>query len=186
MFTALAKNTMLDALTPDRAGVMAKQANKAVTGVAATDLFTSAAHGYGAGDLVVFSALTGGAGLVAGRPYFVIASGLTANDFRVSTVPGGATIDITTALTAGTVNKFAEPGAPYARVVIAFAAASAGVRDDTTNGAVVTVPGGVNVDAECLWNNATGGLLLFNALTTAGDASNWTYTFTDAILQVTD
>jgi hypothetical protein len=81
------------------------EASKSVTGIAATDLFTSAGHGYLAGDEVSFSGLTGGTGINAGQIYFVIASGLTANDFRVSAARNGSTIDFTTNLTAGTVAR---------------------------------------------------------------------------------
>lgn len=77
----------------------------AVTAAAATDLFTRTAHGLAAGDAVRFTALTGGTGITAGKTYFVIASGITANDFRVSATLGGATIDVTSDLTAGTVHR---------------------------------------------------------------------------------
>jgi hypothetical protein len=79
--------------------------SKAVTGAAATDIFTSTAHGFVAGNEVRFSALTGGAGIVAGTSYFVIAANLTANTFQVSLTPGGATVDVTSNLTAGTVTR---------------------------------------------------------------------------------
>lgn len=74
-----------------------------VTGVAATDTFTSAAHGMTAGTPMSFFAITGGAGIVAGTTYYVIASGLTANEFKVSATLGGASINFTTDLTAGTI-----------------------------------------------------------------------------------
>jgi hypothetical protein len=48
--------------------------------------------------------LTGGAGLVINTIYYVIASGLTANDFRVSATVGGAELDVTTDLTDSTMN----------------------------------------------------------------------------------
>jgi hypothetical protein len=83
-------------------------AAKAVTGVAATDIFTSAAHGYAAGDRVVFTALTGGAGLVTKQAYYVIAANLAANTFQVSATPGGAAVDFTTDVTAGSVQANAE------------------------------------------------------------------------------
>lgn len=77
-----------------------------VTAVAATDLITKAGHGYSAGDRVVFSALTGGAGIVPGTRYFVRTTGLTTNDFTISlTGAGGAVVDITTDMTAGTVQR---------------------------------------------------------------------------------
>lgn len=81
---------------------------KAVTAIAATDLFTSTAHGYTAGTPVRFSSLTGGAGITPGTVYYVIASGLTTNDFKVSATVGGSTIDVTSNLTAGTVTARGE------------------------------------------------------------------------------
>jgi hypothetical protein len=80
-------------------------ASLAVTGVAATDIFTSTAHGYVAGDRVAFTALTGGAGLTTNREYYVIAANLAANTFQVSATPGGASVDFTTDVSAGTVRK---------------------------------------------------------------------------------
>lgn len=77
---------------------------KAVTGVAATDIFTSASHGYLAGQPVVFSGLTGGAGIGVGR-YYVIAANLATNTFQVSATPGGAALNFTTDLTVGTVTR---------------------------------------------------------------------------------
>lgn len=68
----------------------------AVTVVAATDLFTLANHGFVAGDTVRFrSDTTLPAGVTANTTYFVIASGLTTNAFKVSATLGGATIDVT-------------------------------------------------------------------------------------------
>lgn len=73
------------------------------TGVAATNLIsTSAVHGLVAGSRVTFSSLTGGAGLVTGTTYYVIASGLTTTAFKVSLTSGGTEVDFTTALTAAT------------------------------------------------------------------------------------
>jgi hypothetical protein len=92
-------------LTGQRVVGSVSEPGKAVTGVASTDLFTSAGHGYLIGDRVRFSGLTGGAGITAGLDLFVIASGFTANTFRVSTTKLGATIDVTTDLTAGTVSR---------------------------------------------------------------------------------
>lgn len=60
----------------------------------------SQAHGFAADDRVVFEVieqLTIPAGLTAGTIYFVIATGLTTDAFRVATTSGGAAIDITAA-----------------------------------------------------------------------------------------
>lgn len=64
---------------------------------------TAANHGFQAGDAIVFTALTGGAGLVVGRRYYVIAANLAATTFQVALTPGGAAIDFTTNITAGSV-----------------------------------------------------------------------------------
>lgn len=66
------------------------------TATASTNLVTKATHGLIAGDRLYFTLLTGGAGLALNTSYYVIASGLTANDFKVSLSPGGAEVDITT------------------------------------------------------------------------------------------
>ncbi len=76
-------------------------------GVTANDIF-SPAHGLAAGNSVLFWA-TIGAGLPTGlsedTEYFVIATGLTTDAFRVSTTLGGSAVDIT-AIGDGDVQKF--------------------------------------------------------------------------------
>ena len=68
------------------------------TAVAATNLLTSNGHGLLAGEPVRFTTTgTLPAGLSLATTYYVIASGLTANDFKVSATVGGAEIDITDA-----------------------------------------------------------------------------------------
>lgn len=66
---------------------------------------TSGAHSLSAGDQVVFSALTGGLGLTTNRIYYVIAANLASTTFQVSTTSGGAAVDFTTDITAGTALK---------------------------------------------------------------------------------
>jgi len=76
-------------------------------------------HGFRVGDQVEFIRLTGGTGL-SGRPissinaaarssqptrYFVIASGLTRNAFKVSTTAGGSAVNISADATAGWVRR---------------------------------------------------------------------------------
>jgi hypothetical protein len=58
----------------------------------------SVAHGLAANDRVEFEVIEGltvPTGLTAGTLYFVIATGLTTDAFRVSTTQGGAAVDIT-------------------------------------------------------------------------------------------
>lgn len=77
-----------DAVSPDSSNVF--------TAVAATDLLTTAGHGLVAAVPVRFTT-TGilPAGLALATTYYVIASGLTANDFKVSATLGGSAVDIT-------------------------------------------------------------------------------------------
>jgi hypothetical protein len=92
-------------VTVSNAGISLPTGGGAVTGTAATDLFSRTGHGFVANDAVRFTGLTGGAGITPGKTYYVIAAGLTANVFAVSATLGGATIDFTTDLTAGTVSR---------------------------------------------------------------------------------
>jgi hypothetical protein len=73
----------------------------AVTGDAATDVITATGHIYTANQTVIFSAITGGAGLSANTVYFV--RNPSGNTFQLSTTSGGAAINFTTNITAGTV-----------------------------------------------------------------------------------
>jgi len=63
----------------------------------ATDTFAYAAHGLTAGREVVYynGGGTSATGLTSGTTYYVIASGLTANAFKVSATSGGSTVNIT-------------------------------------------------------------------------------------------
>jgi len=75
---------------------------RACTAAASTDVITCAGHGLGEGDEVFFTALTGGAGITANVTYY--ARDITATTFKIAAAVGGAAIDITTDLTAGTAN----------------------------------------------------------------------------------
>lgn len=71
------------------------------------DLITSPGHGYSAGDKVVFTAEYGGTlptGLTGNTLYYVIASGLTSDAFKVSATLGGSALDLT-AVGGGMVRK---------------------------------------------------------------------------------
>lgn len=73
-----------------------------ITGVAATDLITSAsAHGLAIGDSLQFTTLNGGTGLVVATRYFVVAVP-SATTFQLAATRGGSVIDFTTAITTGT------------------------------------------------------------------------------------
>lgn len=73
----------------------------AVTGVAATDILTIGAHQLSPNEAVRFTALTGGAGLNTGQTYYAIA--ITATTLQLSLSRGGAAINFTSDITAGSV-----------------------------------------------------------------------------------
>lgn len=80
------------------------------TATASTNLINIAGHGLQAGHMIVITSITGGAPLAANSdPYFVVATGLTANAFAVSKTPGGTAIDITANATALTARKVTPP-----------------------------------------------------------------------------
>lgn len=62
------------------------------------DLVTCPAHGFVAGDRIVFEAIEGVAlptGITQGTRYFVIATGLVTDAFKFSTTSGGSAVDVT-------------------------------------------------------------------------------------------
>lgn len=97
---------------------------------AGTDLITHAAHGLVAGNIIqMFSTTTLPGPFAADTDYFVIASGLTANDFKVSATLGGTAVDITDAGT-GT-HKFVRVDNDVAEVTLM--AAMQWIADGRTN-----------------------------------------------------
>lgn len=95
-------------------------ARKACTGVASTDIISTAtAHGLADGQRICFLSLTGGAGLTA-QSQTAIATvywmrDVTSTTFKVSATSGGAAVDFTTDISAGYF-MVAEyfPGTPHA------------------------------------------------------------------------
>ena len=80
------------------------------TSAEADDIIDATTHGLEIGDAVVFTSLTGGAGLTAGRVYWVVPTSHGVNTFRVAATPGGAAIDFTTDITAGAVAPLVTTG----------------------------------------------------------------------------
>lgn len=204
-YTAAAKDLMLAALkgtnptTPiTHAGLMtAGTPITGVTGTASTDTFSKTAHGLAAGDVVILTSMTGGAGIKAGNagngdegaePLFVIAAGLTANAFQLSRKAGGSALDFTSDITAVTVTKLTEisGGSPaYARKAIAYNAPADGFMDDSTNGAVFDVPAGGVVDYASYHSASTAGTLCaIDKVTQETFAAQGTYTLTDSDLDL--
>jgi hypothetical protein len=194
-FSTLGKNALLASHGVDRAGLATAQATKAITGVTSTDIISAAAHGYAAGDLVIFEGITGGSNIKAGDAgnaneladaYFVSATNLAAGTFSVTRTPGGAVEDLGSDITAGNVRRIVElSGGTYARVVIAYAAAASGQVDDTTNGVLINVPASATVDYVLYWNNASGELRAFDKVTQeVYSASGGQYNLTDSKLHL--
>lgn len=82
-----------------------------VTGVAATDVLTvkdhngvAVNHGFRVGHKVILGSLTGGNGLTAGTIYHVIEVP-TDRTLKISETAGGASVNFSTDLTAGTIRK---------------------------------------------------------------------------------
>lgn len=195
-YTTAGRNNMLDCglrnTTPTisitHASLWTKAATKTGTATASSDLVNITSHGYSAGDVVVLSGLTGGAGLTAGWIYFVIATGLTSNAFSVSETSGGTAVDITSDASALSANKLAEVtgGSPaYARKAIAYAAASLALIDDSTNGAVFDVPAAAVVDYVGFNTASTSGTIMaLNPVTQETFGAQGTYTLSDAKLDL--
>ncbi len=76
----------------------------AITGTEATNLINHAGHTFVAGDPVVFTALTGGAGFTVGVPYFVV-SPVAGVSYQLAITSGGAAINFTTDISAGTIGR---------------------------------------------------------------------------------
>lgn len=184
MLTTAGKNEIINngkgALTYH--GLFTKGADiTGVTGVASTDVLTKASHGLSNGDVVMASSLTGGAGLVLSRVYFVI--GVSGNNFQLSLTSGGSAVDFTSTLTDATLNKWTEisGGSPaYARLASAYASAAAGLTDDSTSHAF-DVPAGAQVDGFSTHSALTVGTLYeLTPVTQETFGGQGTYTLTDA------
>lgn len=76
----------------------------AVTGLAATNVISHGGHTFVNGDPVVFTAITGGAGLVVGTVYFVRDS-VPGVSYTLSSLTGGALFNFTTDISAGTIGR---------------------------------------------------------------------------------
>jgi hypothetical protein len=71
-----------------------------------TDTITVPGHGYSNGDILIFPTLEGGAPLVAAAAFYYVVN-KAQDTFKVSATSGGAAIDLTTDITAGTVRRLA-------------------------------------------------------------------------------
>jgi len=107
------------------------------------------------GNVVYFSVLSGGAGLVALRPYYVI--GENAAHFEVSLTEGGTAVEFTTELKASSeyIVLTEMSGGAYARKETNFGAAAEGKTEDVTAHSL-KIPAGKTISAEGYWETETG------------------------------
>lgn len=92
-------------------------APRSVTGVAATDVLTTTAHGLAAGAGVQLVSVTGGAGLTVGTQYYVLNP--TSDTLQLALAPGAAAVNFTSDLTAGVLVQLAQLVPPPASVKMA-------------------------------------------------------------------
>lgn len=78
--------------------------SNSVTGSQATDIITDTGHTFAANTPLVFSSLTGGAGLTAGTVYFAV-SVVPGVSYQLSATSGGAAINFTTDITAASIGR---------------------------------------------------------------------------------
>lgn len=76
------------------------------SGEADDDTITATAHGLAVGDRIIFPTLTGGTGITAATVAYFVKTVPTANTFTISATAGGATLNFTADITAGTVRKY--------------------------------------------------------------------------------
>lgn len=95
LYDAVSAGNFLGSLPMGSAGQVVKGVS---TIDAATDLFLSKGHGLTTDDRVFFSTVNGEAiptGITVTTVYFVLAAGLTADAFAVSTTSGGGALNVT-------------------------------------------------------------------------------------------
>lgn len=188
-FTDLGKNAMLNgsgfAATATHGGLLTAATAKTGTATAATDLINVTSHGYTAGDLVVFTVLTGGTGLTLLQPYFVIT--VLTNTFQVATTPSGTPVNFSVDYSAISVKKLTEisGGSPaYARKAWTWATAAAGAVN-TSADPVFDVPA-ATVDFVGFYSAiSAGNLLALDDVTSEVFAAQGTYTVTDTPTTIT-
>lgn len=191
VITQTGKNFALDALFRNTlgaapvtyVGLYSQSADRPVTGTNSTDLINETTTPRANGDIVVFTAKVGGSGVTLLKPYWVVNK--ATNSFQLSEVSGGSVVDLGSDLTATTnyqVLTEISGGSPaYARKAIAYSAASGGLIDDSTNGAVFDIPSGATVASVGFFSAVTAGTLqAWDDLTPESFAAQGTYTLTDA------
>lgn len=85
----------------------------AVTGTESTNLINHAGHSFVNGDQLVFTSITGGAGLTINTVYFVVTA-VAGVSYQLSATTGGAAINFTTDISAGQIGRaFGQTGSNF-------------------------------------------------------------------------
>lgn len=159
-FAGFGKNAGVTKLAEEAKYVGALTAATAQTGWASVNSseLEKTAHGLETGYLIVFTSISGGAGLVVGRPYYV--EKVSANKIKLGQVSGTYNQTWTTEVTAATTKKLTEvSGGSYARIATGFGAASKGEIKDTT-AREVSIPAVTTVNFLGTWTASSSGSLV--------------------------
>lgn len=78
-----------------RAAIGFAEPSAAVTFTASGNLIGLVAHGFKAGDEIIFPTIVTTTGITINTKYYVLASGLVADAFKISTTPGGSSVTLT-------------------------------------------------------------------------------------------
>jgi hypothetical protein len=100
--TARKTRGILEAITTN--AVSNLDSGTSVTGTASANTITFTAHGLKVGDVVYFTAKTGGSGVSLNTNYYVV-SVVDADTFKISTSPGGSVLSLGSNLTSTTTLK---------------------------------------------------------------------------------
>lgn len=76
----------------------------AITGTESTNVVNDAGHTFANGTPVIFATLSGGAGLTANTPYFVV-NAVAGVSYQLALTSGGAAINFTTDILSGTIGR---------------------------------------------------------------------------------
>lgn len=79
------------------------------------DIIDASGHDFDDGDVVQFKALTGGTGLTTATSYYVVNS--ATDEFQVALTAGGAAINFTVDITAGTVSRMSARSLTFTAVM---------------------------------------------------------------------
>ena len=158
-YTGLLKNDMLEKAKElvTWIGAYIRETPKPCTSESSTKISLSK-HGFKNNEVVLFIALTGGQGLVSGRPYFIREE--AENSFALSQTSGGPLESWTTEITEAEIARVKEVSSgTYARVATSWGTVEKGAVEDTTTHEL-NIPASTTVQYVSGHSASTGGNLL--------------------------